>query len=488
MSLAGTFDARSADQKLYLTCVLLILVAAGACVYLQNPLPFVVPAALILALAVIPDFRRLFYLLFAILPFSAEFYFENVGLGTDIPSEPVMILLSGIAIALLLRNKLSMHKEYVANPVFILILLHVFWIFVTTINSQNHLVSFKFLLAKLWYIAPFFILPLLFAKEVHDLEKGYRILYRFLFVSIVIVLIRHAFEGFTFEASYDVVRPFFRNHVNYAAICVVCLPFVWAFHRINVMENKASMGMNVVFLVFITGIYFSFTRAAILSMAIAWGAYYIILRRWVRQALLISSFVAAAGIIFLSWDNKYMDFAPDFEKTITHTEFDNLLEATYKLEDISSMERVYRWMAGVEMIRDKFWLGFGPGCFYSNYQAYSISSFKTYVSNNPDQSGIHNYFLMTWVEQGFVGFVLFLLLCFVLLIEGEAAYHRCTDRRDRYLIMATTLGFIIIFAMCLINDLIETDKVGPFFFFNAAILLFFRKKYGAGQKSSPKLR
>jgi len=43
--------------------------------------------------------------------------------------------------------------------------------------------------------------------------------------------------------------------------------------------------------------------------------------------------------------------------------------------------------------------------------------------------------------------------------------------------MAATLGFIIIFAMCLINDLIETDKVGPFFFFNMAILLYFSAKY-----------
>jgi hypothetical protein len=43
--------------------------------------------------------------------------------------------------------------------------------------------------------------------------------------------------------------------------------------------------------------------------------------------------------------------------------------------------------------------------------------------------------------------------------------------------MAATLGFIIIFAMCLINDLIETDKVGPFFFLNAAILLFYSDKY-----------
>lgn len=189
-----------------------------------------------------------------------------------------------------------------------------------------------------------------------------------MFISICIVLVRHAFEGFSFAASYEVVRPFFRNHVNYAAISVVCLPFVWAFYRINKLENKKNFKMAFVFIIFIIGIYFSFTRAAILSMVIAWGAWYII-KKWVKQALLLSSFVAVFGILYLSWNNKYMDFAPDFERTITHTEFDNLIEATYKLEDISSMERVYRWMSGAEMIKDRFWLGFGPGSFYSNYKS-----------------------------------------------------------------------------------------------------------------------
>ena len=294
---------------------------------------------------------------------------------------------------------------------------------------------------------------------------------------------RHAFEGFSFAASYEVVRPFFRNHVNYAAISVVCLPFVWAFYRINKLENKKNIKMAFVFIIFIIGIYFSFTRAAILSMIIAWGAWYIIKNKWVKQALFLSSFVAVFGILYLSWNNKYMDFAPDFERTITHTEFDNLIEATYKLEDISSMERVYRWMSGAEMIKDRFWLGFGPGSFYSNYKSYSISRFQTYVSNNPDQSGIHNYFLMTWVEQGIIGFLIFTGLCFLLLIEGENTYHRCNNKREKYIIMASTLGFIIIFAMCLINDLIETDKVGPFFFFNAAIILFFSQKYPSDKQA-----
>lgn len=472
-----TFSMAGDSNILFRSFLGLVSLAIILSICLDNYIPFILPLMAIGLGLLWNDYRRLFYLIFIVLPFSVEIYFDGAGIGTDLPSEPLMILLSGITIIVLLRTNFKITYKYLMHPITLFIFLHIFWIFTTSIHSQNLLISFKVLAAKIWYVLPFFVFPLITFKKSEQFEQAYRLLYLFLFYAICIVLIRHAFEGFSFASSYDVVRPFFRNHVNYAAISVVCLPFVWAFYRINNLNKLSNKWMSFVFIVFITGIYFSYTRAAILSMFIAVGAYFIIKARLVKGALLLSSIVALTGIIILSWNNKYMDLAPDFEKTISHTEFDNLLEATYKLEDISSMERVYRWMAGIEMIKDKFWMGFGPGCFYSNYKSYSISRFQTYVSDNPDQSGIHNYFLMTWVEQGLVGFLIFIALCFSLLIEGENLYHKCTDLRDRYLIMATTLGFIIIFAMCLINDLIETDKVGPFFFLNMAFLLFYSEKY-----------
>lgn len=465
------------QRSLFSWFIGLVSLAILLSIWLENYIPLVTPVAALLIGSIWNDYRNLFYLIFLVLPFSVEMYFEGVGLGTDLPSEPLMILLSGITLLLLIKNNYGLKFSYLWHPISLFLFLHVFWIFLTAINSQNLPISFKVLAAKIWYILPFFVFPLMVFKNAFQFEKAYRILYLFLFYAIAIVLIRHAFEGFSFASSYDVVRPFFRNHVSYAAISVICLPFVWAFLRINNVNKISNKWMMFVFTIFVIGIYFSYTRAAILSMVIAVGAWYIIKNRWVKQALLLSSIVAIIGIVYLSWDNKYMDFAPDYEKTITHTEFDNLLEATYKLEDISSMERVYRWMAGIEMIKDKFWMGFGPGSFYSNYQSYSISRFQTYVSDNPEKSGIHNYFLMIWVEQGLIGFLIFIGLCFALLISGENVYHRSTELRDKYIIMAATLGFIIIFAMCLINDLIETDKVGPFFFLNAAILLFYSDKY-----------
>jgi O-antigen ligase len=465
-----------AEKKVYCGFIAFILCCAAVAIHFQSMIPFLFPFSVLAFTFIIEDYRRLFYLIFLLLPFSVEFYFEGPGLGTDLPTEPLMITLAFITLVIMIRNKFSFYKYYITHPIFILLGIHLFWLIITSIHSTHHLISIKFLLAKMWYVLPFFYLPLIFVKNPEEFEKTYRILYKFLFVVICVIIVRHAFLGFNFASVNQVVTPFFRNHVTYAAISVICLPFVWAFYRINILESKPNHLMRFIFIVFIVGIFFSYTRAAILSMVIAMGAWYIIQRRWVRQALFISSTVAICGITYLSWNNKYMELTPTFERTIAHTEFDNLLEATYKLEDISSMERLFRWMAGVEMIKEKFWLGFGPGTFYSNYKSYSISRFQTYVSDNPDHSGIHNYFLMTWVEQGFIGFMVFITLCILLLVEAEKQYHLEKSMRDKILIMATTLCLIIIFAMCLINDLIETDKVGPFFFLNTAIILFYSHK------------
>lgn len=229
--------------------------------------------------------------------------------------------------------------------------------------------------------------------------------------------------------------------------------------------------MNFGIVLLLAGIQFSYTRAAYVALFIAAGAYLVVRLRLVKVALLAAFLILAAGAVFVTQKYRYMAFEPEYKKTVTHYNFDNLIEATYKGEDISTMERVYRWIAGMQMNEARPWMGFGPGNFYNNYRSYTVSSFETYVSDNPERSGIHSYYLMTLVEQGFPGLFLFLALCFAALIKGEQAYHRTKSVGRRRIVMMAMLSFIIIDALLLINDMVETDKVGPFFFMNMALIL-----------------
>jgi len=169
-------------------------------------------------------------------------------------------------------------------------------------------------------------------------------------------------------------------------------------------------------------------------------------------------------------ENKYLDYAPNYSKTVAHYKFDNLMEATTKLEDISTMERVYRWVAGFHMVKERPWTGFGPGCFYPTYMDYTVRMFRTYVSDNPEKSGMHNAFLMSFVEQGIGGFLILLLMCVLPLVYGEQYYHMLSDPTDKAIIMAATVSVSIVAAVLLINELLEADKVGPLFFFSMAII------------------
>jgi O-antigen ligase len=188
------------------------------------------------------------------------------------------------------------------------------------------------------------------------------------------------------------------------------------------------------------------------------------------------TFLSIISISYLLYENNYLLLTPDYNKTITHKDFDNLVSATTKGEDISTMERVYRWVAGIHMIKEKPFFGFGPGSFYTFYKSYTVSSFKTYVSDNPDHSTVHNYFLLTWIEQGIVGFMIFIALCFMVLIVGEKVYNDTSNKEDRAFVLAAIMSFVVILLLNLINDMIETDKVGPFFFLSMAIIIFYKNK------------
>lgn len=432
----------------------------------------IVPLGLLLALVSIYRFSWIYMLFFLTIPFSLEIYLPN-GLGTDLPTEPLMLLLTGIGLVLGVFYFKKIPIEYLRNPITILILLHIFWIFFTAVTSQNQVVSFKFLLAKIWYVIPGYFLALFILRD-RDWYTRWRVLFTIvLSISITYVMVRHAALGFSFDGINNAGSPIYRNHVNYAALLVVFLPHLWTLWAEARKQSKIIIVFVVSVCIFyiLLATYFTYTRAAHACVFIMIGAYFIIRKAWVKPATYASLIVLFLGVSTLFVNNRYLDLAPNFERTVSHHSYDNLLEATYKMEDLSTMERVYRWVAGIQMVKERPLLGFGPGNFYNFYKQFTVSSFKTYVSHNPDKSGIHNYYLMTLVEQGILGCIIFLLLNIIALFYGERVYHRLRDPISRRIVMASMLSLIAINAMLLINDLIEADKVGPLFFFNLAVIV-----------------
>ncbi len=471
---ASSIQSQSKNEvKTFYTFVAFLVGIIGVAIikelYLLSFIPFLILALVL----VVKDYSVLYYGFWVLLPFSIEFSIGSF--GTDLPTEPIMLGLTLIGIIIFFMKMNTISFKYLYHPICLFLLLHLIWLLFTSLFSQSFTVSIKFFTAKLWYIIPFFFMTFHFIKGQLEIEKIAKLLMIFLGIAVSIVLTRHALEGFTFEASHDVVRPIFRNHVNYSAIIVVVLPFIWALYK-NTGKGAQKKLMTAAIVLFTLGTYFSYTRAAQLCLVIAVGAYFIFKYKLGKVAMSASLILIILGVAFLVNKNKYLEFKPNFETTIAHTKFDNLIEATYKMEDISTMERVYRWVAAKQMIEDRPWLGFGPGSFYFHYKKYTLGSFKTYVSDNPEKSGIHNYYLMILVEQGVIGILIFLGLIISIILYGERVYHSLINEKEKNYVMACTISTVVICALLIINDLIEVDKVGPFFFLNASLIVLFDLK------------
>lgn len=479
MLVNNSIEKSSSQKATFNVLAALIIVFSSIALFKENYLFAAVPVGLFTIIAIIKDYRLLYYSFWLVLPFSIEFYLGSF--GTDLPTEPIMLGLTGVSIVIFLTKAGSTSLKHLYHPISILLVLHLAWMFFTCLFSQSPVISYKFFLAKLWYVIPFFFLSFHIVKDVVTIENITKILAVFLSIAVCIVVFRHAIDGFTFIGSHHVVRPIFRNHVTYSAILVTVLPFMWALYK-NMDDGLKKRMMLFVLILYVIGTYFSYTRAAQLCIVIMIGAYFIFEYRLGKIAIITSCLMAVLLVSYLATNNKYLDFAPNFESTVAHKEFDNLLEATLKMEDISTMERVYRWVAGSQMIMERPVVGFGPSSFYSHYTKYTVRSFETYVSDNPEKSGIHSYYLMTLVEQGVIGFILFLGLIFSIILGGERVYHLVTDKKTKRYIMAATLSTVVICALCLINDLIEADKIGPFFFLNASMIVIFDLKYSQQKK------
>ncbi len=123
------------------------------------------------------------------------------------------------------------------------------------------------------------------------------------------------------------------------------------------------------------------------------------------------------------------------------------------------------------MIKDNWLTGYGPNTFYANYKPYTVPAYKTWVSDNKDRSTVHNYFLLTVIEQGIPGLFFLLLLIGTLFYYTQHLYHRVKDHL--YKVTAITTGAILTMLMVVnfLSDLIETDKVGSLFFLCIAVLV-----------------
>lgn len=451
-------------NAVFLLCVI-------AAISLDRYLLLLLPAALLVSLYFFRDLRLTYMLMIMSIPLSIEYSFGSLSL--DAPDELFNIFFFCLLPGFLVFNYKRLDFSFIRHPIVVLLTASFVLSVLATCFSVHPVLSVKYLLAKAWYIVAYFGLTALFVRTWHDAKQLAVGVGCTATLTLLYVMVRHAATGFSFAGINFCVGPFYSNHVNYAVQLLVVFPLIWMLGRMHRLRWGQAYVYTGLIALFIAGIYFSYTRAAIGALFLLVPFYYVVRRKLAGPAIILTVIGVVAYTVYMIRDNRFFDYAPDFNKTISHQDFDKLLTATYNFEDISTMERVYRWVAARYMIADKPLLGFGPNNFYDTYKSYTLNSFRTYVSDNPERSTVHSYLLLLAIEQGVLAPVLFLLLVSWALITGQRMYHEEEDPNIRYVIMAAMMILFALMVILSINDVVESDKEGSFFYISLALIAGF---------------
>jgi O-antigen ligase len=455
--------------------IMLLLVALST--FLSEPLLLITPFALLFILMTGLNWKFAFWFLLFSIPGSIELNFFGDTLSTSVPDEPVMWLLLLVFIAMWAKQPDLIPKWWWKNPIITLLVLQFIWMIVCVIYSKELLVSIKFMAAKTWFLVSCVVLPIWIFREKKDYKTAFLVGLIPLLITVAIIMVRHAMLGFHFRKVEKAISEIYQNHVDYSTILSMFFGLLWAAYPLT-RGKTWLMRFTVLFLIvfFLPVLYLTFARAAMVAVVFAIIINFMIRIRMVNFVIPVFYGLLALMMTFVIQNNHFLTFRPNYQKTFMHNKFEDHILATIRGQDMSSMERVYRWIAAVRMSKDEPITGYGPNAFYYHYKPYAVSSFRTYVSRNPEQSTTHNYYLYLLVEQGYPGMIIYAIFIMVLFAQAQKTFHRFKDRYYRQVTMGVTMMLAAGFINNFFSELLESHKVGTIFYMGVAALVMLDKK------------
>lgn len=457
------------NKYLFFAGSFFLLAVVFVAAYFSQTLLLFAPALLAATALLVRYPKVLFLALLFTIPWSVEQTFSN-GLGTDLPDEPLMVLLSFCVVAMGIMQYRKKNALQLSSWLLLVLFAGFAWMAVTVVVSTYISFSVKYFLAKSWYLLAFVGAPLMLKGDEKLVKTAAKTMFASMFLATSFALAKHATSGFTFATVNEALAPFFRNHVNYSALLVFMVPIQLAFYQLATSTAQKRLLLISIAIV-LAALYLSYARGAWLALAAGLVSYGLIRKGWLFKSFLIAALVVAAAVVWLQHNDRYLEFAPHFESTVFHENFSDHLAATYKGKDVSTAERFYRWVAGANMSAERWETGFGPATFYQQYKEYTVPAFRTWVSNNPEKSTVHNYFLLLLIEQGVIGLLLFLILVGSMFWYAQKIYRQTTS--SFWKVTAAAIGAIL-WMQCTVNflsDLIETDKAGSVFYLCLSFLV-----------------
>lgn len=430
------------------------------------------PVVLGIFLFVIFSFDKIVYLIVFFTPLSLALHRIIPGLNFDmfLPTEP---LLFGLLVLFLMKilHERSFDRKILLHPVTIAIALNLFWILITSMTSSMPVVSYKFLLSRIWFVVGLYLLTIKIFEKGKNMER-----YVWLYViPLVFVIFYATFRHLSYglwdkQAAHFVVAPFYNDHTSYGAVLAIYLPFLAMFSFNSFLSRKIKLISLAVFGILILGFILSYSRAAWLSLVVAIGVF-VIIKLKIKFKTLLITFISGVAFLLLFQNQIFMKLEQNSEQSSADfmTHISSMSNIT---TDASNLERINRWSCAIRMFADKPIVGWGPGTYMFQYAPYQLNRDRTIISTNSANLGnAHSEYLGPMAESGVLGLLTILFLFGTVIYTAVQTYKRLTDARLKSIVLTALVALITYYMHGFLNNFLDTDKLSvPFWGFTAMIV------------------
>ncbi len=428
-----------------------------------------IPILIITLFYFIFSFDKVLLLIIFITPFSVKLKDAGLNVGVSLPAEPLML-----AVLLIFLLKIMFDYQYdrkiLRHVVAIAILLNLLWIFITSVTSQIPVVSFKFFVARLWFVIPMFFVLLLYLKNYENIRRIWWY-YATAFVLVIFYTItNHYLHGFAPKSNTWVMDPFFNDHTAYGAALCMFIPLFggFVFNRAYKLQTRAMA--LIFFLIMVLALILSFSRAAWVSLAVALP-FMVVLYFKIRFRYILLSVILFFGLIYVLRFEILNYLAKNEQDSSAHF-IEHVRSITNITTDASNLERVNRWQSAFRMFDQRPVFGYGPGTYQFLYAPYQRARDRTIITTNfGDVGNAHSEYIGPLAESGLLGMLTFVFVAVSAIATGVRVYRRTTEREIKIFVLGLTTGLITYLAHGLLNNFLDTDKLSvPFWGFVATLV------------------
>ncbi|MCK9168618.1 MAG: O-antigen ligase family protein, partial [Bacteroidales bacterium] len=337
-------------------------------------LPIAIPMLLALVMLYIFALDKVILLIVFLTPLAINIQNFDLNVGVSIPSEPLMMGVLAFGFMRLLFNY-SFDRRVMRHPVTIAILIYLLWMFITCITSEFPLVSFKHLLAKLWFIIPFYFMGTQLFREFKNIRR-----FNWLYIIPLIIVIgyttyNHAMNGFTEVTGHWVMKPFYNDHTAYGAILAFFTPVLAGFSFSKEFSTTSRWLSTLALVIILVALFLSYSRAAWVSVTAALLVFLVVYFR-IKFRFILITVVAFVGLFFaFRW--QIVDMLEDNKQDSSQNFVEHVQSIANISSDASNLERINRWQSAMRLFDERPVFGWGPGTYQFVYAPFQRSKEKT---------------------------------------------------------------------------------------------------------------